>query len=195
LIAILDYGMGNLRSVEKAIQHVGGQCRIQSDLEGAERLIIPGVGAFPAAMERIAPMRDAIHEFVAAGKPVLGICLGQQLLFESGEEVRETAGLGLLPGRVRKLPPAAGLKIPHMGWTTLDIVHRDPLLTRVPEGGQVYFVHSYYADCPSEHVSAWAEHGIRFPAAVRRDHLWGMQYHPEKSGDIGLAMLESFVRW
>jgi glutamine amidotransferase len=195
LIAILDYGMGNLRSVEKAIQHVGGDCRIQTDLADADKLIIPGVGAFPAAMERLEPLRSAIHDFMATGRPVLGICLGQQLLFESGEEGRETAGLGLIPGRVRRLPPTPGLKVPHMGWTSLEVVAAAPLLKGVPEHGQVYFVHSYYADCKPEYVAAWAQHGIRFAAAVRKDNLWGLQFHPEKSGDIGLGMLENFVRW
>lgn len=195
MIAILDYGMGNLRSVEKALIHVGGNCRIQTGLSDAEKLIIPGVGAFPAAMERLEPLKEEIHRFAAAGAPILGICLGQQVLFDSGEEVRESAGLGLIPGRVRKLPAMEGLKVPHMGWTTLDIVHRTPLLEQVTPEGQVYFVHSFYTDCDSSHVAAWAEHGIRFPAAVRKENVWGMQYHPEKSGEVGLTMLENFVRW
>jgi len=194
LITILDYGMGNLRSVEKAIQHLGFDCRVTSDLAATEKLVIPGVGAFGAAMERIKPLRSEIRSFAASGQPVLGICLGQQLLFDRSEELGEHEGLGLIPGRVRYLPSGAGLKVPHMGWSPLTLVQKNGLGSNVNDGESVYFVHSLYTECEEPcDVAATATYGVTFPAAVQRANVWGAQFHPEKSGDVGLRILKSFL--
>ncbi len=187
--------MGNLRSVEKALEHLGVDCRIQDDLKGADKLIIPGVGAFPAAMERLAPLSDEIRRFASDGGPLLGICLGQQLLFESSCEVEETAGLGILAGSVKPLPKDGGLKVPHIGWSSLCVKQNDGLLAGIQDGEQVYFVHSFWTDCadPSDAASL-TSHGVEFPSAVQRENVWGAQFHPEKSGDAGLKMLENFAK-
>lgn len=195
MITILDYGMGNLRSVEKAIEALGFGVRVMPALDDeTTRLIIPGVGAFGAAMERLRPMRDAIRDFAASGRPLLGICLGQQLLFDSSEEYGENEGLGLVPGRVRYLPKDRGLKVPHMGWSPLTFRRPDGLGAEARDGDQVYFVHSLYTECadPAD-VAATADYGLEFPAAVQRGNVWGAQFHPEKSGEVGLKMLRSFL--
>ncbi|MGV3617080.1 MAG: imidazole glycerol phosphate synthase subunit HisH [Fimbriimonas sp.] len=192
---ILDYGMGNLRSVEKAIQALGFEAVVMPALTAnTTKLIIPGVGAFGAAMERLGPMRNEIRAFAKAGNPVLGICLGQQLLFDASEEHGEHEGLGLIPGRVRYLPRDRGLKVPHMGWSPLSFRRHDGLGREVEDGEQVYFVHSLYTDCadPAD-VAATATYALEFPAAVQRGNVWGAQFHPEKSGDVGLRMLRSFL--
>lgn len=195
MTVILDYGMGNLRSVQKALERLGHPCRVQTGLEGAGRLVIPGVGAFGAAMERLEPLREPLVAFAKSGKPLLGICLGQQLLFESSEEMGAHRGLGLLPGKVRLFDRSSGLKVPHMGWSPLEPVGEGPLLRGVPSGEQVYFVHSLWTDAErDEDVAAWAEYGVRFPAAVCRENVWGCQFHPEKSGAVGLRVLENFLR-
>lgn len=187
--------MGNLRSVQKALEHLGAECRVQTHLDGADKLIIPGVGAFGAAMERLAPMREAIRDFAASGRPVLGICLGQQLLFETSEELGEHQGLGLLPGRVVYFQPQPGLKIPHMGWNALSASRATPLTAGLEPGDQVYFVHSLHTVCTdASDVAATSEHGATFHAAVVRGNVWGTQFHPEKSGAVGLRMLGNFVR-
>lgn len=195
MTVILDYGMGNLGSVAKAIAFLGHECRIQPDLRGATRLIIPGVGAFGAAMERLAPLRDAIRGFARQeGKPVLGICLGQQLLFTESEEFGLRPGLDLIPGCVRYFPPTAGLKVPHMGWNALEIVRTDGPLSPVQSGDQVYFVHSLYTECENpDHVAGTSAHGLTFAAAVQAGAVWGTQFHPEKSGAVGLRILASFL--
>ena len=187
--------MGNLRSVEKAVEFLGGRCTVASNLDGAEKMIIPGVGAFGAAMERLWPLKDDIREFAASGKPLLGICLGQQLLFDSSEEQGEHLGLGLIPGRVRYLPKDTGLKVPHIGWSALSYLRQEGLANSSVEGEQVFFVHSLYTDCldPND-VLATAEYGITFPAAVQRDNVWGAQFHPEKSSAVGLRMLDNFIK-
>jgi imidazole glycerol-phosphate synthase subunit HisH len=194
LITILDYGMGNLRSVQKALDTLGAPNRIADRLDDAEKLIIPGVGAFGAAMERLAPMRGQIRAFAESGRPLLGICLGQQLLFESSEELGEYEGLGVVPGRVRYLPSDVGLKVPHIGWSSLSYRRLAGLAEGAECGEQVYFVHSLYTDCAdASDVLATAEYGIRFPAAIMRGNVWGTQFHPEKSGSVGLRMLSRFV--
>jgi glutamine amidotransferase len=194
LITILDYGMGNLRSVEKALESLGARCQVRSDLNGCDKLVLPGVGAFGAAMERLAPLADEIRAFAAGGAPLLGICLGQQLLFEVSEEMGEHVGLGLIPGRVRYLPSDLGLKVPHMGWSPLTICRTDGIGRDVKDGEQTYFVHSLYTDCVDKtDVAAVASYGITFPAMVQRGNVYGAQFHPEKSGDVGLRILGSFV--
>jgi imidazole glycerol-phosphate synthase subunit HisH len=152
-------------------------------------------------MERLASLALDIRSFAAGGNPVLGICLGQQLLFDSSEELGEHRGLGLLPGRVKYLPGGAGLKIPHIGWSGIFPTNcaegvELPLIRTVQAGEQVYFVHSLYTECAQPtHIAATAHYGIDFPAMVCRDNIWGAQFHPEKSGDVGLRILKSFVEW
>jgi glutamine amidotransferase len=194
LTIILDYGMGNIRSVQQALTAVGAESRVQSDLSGASRLIIPGVGAFGAAMERIRPLAADIRRAAADGMPILGLCLGQQLLFEVSEERGTHTGLGLLAGNVAYLPPAVGIKIPHIGWNGLTYLKSDGPLASGQTGEQVYFVHSLVTLCadPSD-VVATSTHGVDFAAAVGRKNIWGCQFHPEKSGAVGLRMLRRFM--
>ena len=194
MTVILDYGMGNLRSVTQALTAVGCESCVQTNLKGASKLIIPGVGAFGAAMERLRPLASDIRNAAADGMPILGLCLGQQLLFEASEERGSHIGLGLLGGKVVYLTPQAGLKIPHVGWNALHYRRREGPTTGAAEGEQVYFVHSLVSVCadPAD-VIATATHGIEFAAAVGRANMWGCQFHPEKSGEIGLRMLRRFA--
>lgn len=195
MIAVVDYGMGNLRSVEKALEAAGVPGRVTSDpsvIEAAAGVVLPGVGAFAEAMRNLerlglsAPIRRAI----AGEKPFLGICLGLQLLFEVGEE-GGVPGLGILPGRVPRLPE--GVKIPHMGWNSLRFRQPAPLWEGIPDGSYFYFVHSYYVEPAREDlVAATADYGIPFAAAVARGNLFGVQFHPEKSSSLGLRMLRNF---
>ncbi|GIV02419.1 MAG: imidazole glycerol phosphate synthase subunit HisH [Fimbriimonadales bacterium] len=205
MTVVLDYGVGNLTSVLNALRALGETPELVADPEAvrrAERLILPGVGAFAPARSRLTPFEEAIRERVAAGKPTLGICLGMQLLFERSYEHGVHEGLGLLSGEVVSLREALGaeserdkrceIRYPHIGWTPL----RDPcgrLMSGVEEGAQVYFVHSYGV-LDAEACVAWAEHGVRFCAAVERENLFGAQFHPEKSGAVGLTILENFLR-
>lgn len=193
MIGVLDYGMGNLRSVLKAFEALGAPVKLVQQVSGIDKLVIPGVGAFGAAMERIGPLRDEIRAFAASGSPTLGICLGQQLLFEESEEMGLHEGLGLIGGRVRYLP-AEGQKVPHMGWSPLAYRRHDGLATDSIEDEQVYFVHSLYTDCsdPTD-IAATATYGVEFPAMVARENVWGAQFHPEKSGAVGLRMLKRFA--
>jgi len=194
LIVVLDYGINNLRSVQKAIEFLGFDCRVQYNLEGATKLIIPGVGAFGKAMEQIAPMADEIRAFAAAGNPVMGICLGQQLLFDVSEEFGEHKGLGLVPGRVKYLPGDAGLKVPHMGWSPVKFSSDSELGHGVQAGDRVFFVHSLYTECSdAKDIAATTAYGVEFPSAIQRGNVWGTQFHPEKSGDVGLRILRNFL--
>lgn len=190
---IVDYGMGNLRSVQKACEHLGFSADIQPDLSGADKVIVPGVGAFGAAMANLEPVADSLRDWAAAGKPLMGICLGQQLLFESSEERGSFAGLGILAGTVRYLPNDAGLKVPHIGWSELSVEQSSGLLQGVEPGERVYFVHSLYTDCAPDAVAATTEYGVRFASAVQKDNVWGTQFHPEKSGGVGLQILRNFL--
>jgi len=186
--------MGNLRSVEKAVEFLGFKCVVSSSLVGATKLIIPGVGAFGAAMERLEPLRSDILAFASSGQPLLGICLGQQLLFDSSEELGEHVGLGLVPGRVRYLPAGMGLKVPHVGWSPLSYKASGGLATGGLQGEQVYFVHSLYTDCEeSSDIAATATYGLEFAAAVQKKNVWGTQFHPEKSSSVGLRILRNFL--
>jgi imidazole glycerol-phosphate synthase subunit HisH len=186
--------MGNLRSVQKAIEQLGSPSQLTTDLSGAEKVVLPGVGAFGAAMERLEPIADEIRAFVASGGPLLGICLGQQLLFERSEELGQHKGLGLIPGQVLYLPKDRGLKVPHMGWSPLYPQSAGGLMKGISEGEQVYFVHSLYTACedPGD-IAALAEYALPFPAAVQRANVWGTQFHPEKSSDVGLRILKNFL--
>ena len=186
--------MGNLRSIERAFHHLGAECRIDRDLLGADRLVVPGVGAFGAAMDRLEPMVSEIVNYARRGNPILGICLGQQLFFEVGEEHGERNGLGLVPGRVRYLPASCELKVPHIGWNQVRFLDPD-LGSELAPQEQFYFVHSLYVDCSDDKdVAATSEYGMTFPAAVRRGNLWGTQFHPEKSGNAGLQILKNFLK-
>ena len=201
-IAIADLGSGNLRSVEKALAAVGGDAVLTADADvvaRADKVVVPGQGAFGACVSSLSreggALREAIVESVSAGRPYLGICIGMQVLFEASEEDPTCRGLGLLPGRVKKLAPAPGLKIPHMGWNR---TRRGPaeteMLSATPEGTFFYFVHSYYPDpARPNDVALSSDHGVSFCAAVARDNVFACQFHPEKSQAAGLALLRRFV--
>jgi imidazole glycerol-phosphate synthase subunit HisH len=197
-VLILDYGMGNLRSVEKALEHVGARAAIGADpdqVRAADGLILPGVGAFPRAMERIRAtgIDELIAERAAAGTPVLGICLGLQLLFERSEELGGADGLGLLPGTVTALD-AGGLKVPHIGWAPVAWEHDSALAEGIDAETPFYFVHSFAVrPAAGDETLGTAEYGERFVCAVERDNVAGVQFHPEKSSGAGLRLLANFA--
>ena len=196
-LKIADYGMGNLRSVAKAFEHVGVAAAVSSDpgeLADAPALVLPGVGAFPEAMREIERrgIGDPIRERAAAGAPVLGICLGMQLLFESSAEHGGAEGLGLLPGTVEPLA-APGLKLPHIGWAHLRIERESELTAGIADGEPFYFVHSLGAHPTDADLLATADYGERFAAVVGRGNVFGTQFHPEKSSAAGLRMLANFA--
>ncbi|MDE0020490.1 MAG: imidazole glycerol phosphate synthase subunit HisH [Candidatus Poribacteria bacterium] len=197
MIAVIDYGMGNLRSVQKGFEHIGAQAEIVRDpnrTKDASALVLPGQGEFGSAMRelRAGGMDEAVLDFIRAGKPFMGVCIGLQALFESSEEAPETPGLGVLPGVVKRFQP--GLKIPHMGWNQLELRSRPPHLRDVKEGDYVYFVHSYYAAPAQESdVAAATEYGERFASAVYRENIFASQFHPEKSQSVGLNILRAFA--
>ena len=197
MIAIADYGIGNLGSVTKGFRQAGAETVLSGDpavLRAADALILPGDGAFAATMEEVTRrgLVPVLRETVAAGKPLLGICIGMQLLFEESEEHGRHEGLGLLPGRVRRFDD--GLPVPHMGWNRLRARRPHPLLDGVADGAYVYFVHSYFCDAPDEVVIATSDYGRDFPAVVGRGNVLGVQFHPEKSQAVGLRMVANFVR-
>ena len=198
-IAVLDYGMGNRRSVEKALEHVGAAVSVTADpaeLVRADGLVVPGVGAFPAAMDRLrsSGLDSSIRAYAQSGRPLLGICLGMQLLFEASEELLPCEGLGLLAGRVRRLR-AGGLRVPHIGWNDVVAVRPSPLSAALAEGGvPFYHVHSYVAEpAHAEDLIAVAEYGERFATVVGRGRVLGVQFHPEKSSRAGLELLAAFA--
>lgn len=196
MIAIIDYGAGNLFSVKHALEYLGEACCLTSDraeLIKADSMILPGVGAFPYAMNmlRQTGLTDIICE-ESRKKPLLGICLGMQMLFETGYEFEPCSGLGLIPGTVRPIPDR-GLKIPHMGWNQLHLSQPDnPLLSGISENDCVYFVHSYMADTDAAHIAADCQYGAAIPALVSNQNVFGAQFHPEKSGEVGLQILKNF---
>ncbi|ACL19547.1 imidazole glycerol phosphate synthase, glutamine amidotransferase subunit [Desulfitobacterium hafniense DCB-2] len=199
MIGIIDYGRGNLRSVEKALWKLGYPAKVlesPAELMAVKGIILPGVGAFAdamAALEEKGWIQPLIH-YAHSGKPFLGICLGMQVLFEVGEEHGEHKGLGLLPGRVVRFP--AGRKIPHMGWNTLHQEKPCRLLEGIPDEAYFYFVHSYYVASEEQEILAgMSDYGVPFPALVGRDNVWGAQFHPEKSSPWGLKLLENFGKW
>ena len=193
-IAILDYGVGNLHSVRKALERAGASVRIVSDpklLADADGLVLPGVGAFGDAARKLSPYKDALFAQLDQGKPLLGICLGMQLLFETSDESPGAKGLGYIRGHVRRLTHE---KLPQIGWNTLAAVDGDELFAGLPEGPHVYYVNSF-APKPEEPVTvATTTYGETFTAAVRKRFAWGVQFHPEKSGPAGLAMIQNFTR-
>ncbi|MBO1578310.1 MULTISPECIES: imidazole glycerol phosphate synthase subunit HisH [Bacillus] len=195
MIAIVDYGMGNIRSVEQALTRIRAKHIVTDDKERilqSHGVILPGVGAFPKAMIALQEkgLVSVIQEIGAQEKPLLGICLGMQLLFEESEEIERTKGIGLLPGVIRKLE--VPYKIPHMGWNQLKKKREIELWNKVEDGSFVYYVHSYYADCPSEVVCGSSDYEIDIPGFVAKGNIFGAQFHPEKSGDIGIQILRNF---
>ena len=200
MIAIIDYGVGNLFSLNSSFHAIGAEVKVTSDpaqIAAADRILLPGVGAFEdaAAKLRKSGLDRVILQETANGKPLLGICLGMQMLFDKSYEYGEHAGLGLIPGAVRPIRDVipADLKIPHIGWNPLHMKgEKDPLFAHVQEGDCVYFVHSFYAADCEDYVIATAEYGAELTAAVRNKNVWGAQFHPEKSGRIGLSILKAF---
>ena len=195
-IAILDYGMGNLRSVLRAVERVGGEAEFAADPEAvavAEGLIVPGVGHFGACMRNLkgGGLDGAVRDFAASGRPLFGVCLGMQILFELSEEDPEE-GLGILPGRCRRLP--ARVKVPHMGWNSVEWSETHRYVAGIPSGTWFYFVHSYAPDVAAGITIGVTQHGRPFSSAVARANLFATQFHPEKSGEAGLAIYEAFVR-
>ncbi|MCQ2468839.1 MAG: imidazole glycerol phosphate synthase subunit HisH [Ruminococcus sp.] len=196
MIAIIDYGAGNIFSVKNALDYLGLESRLVSDKESvisADAVILPGVGAFPAAMKKLEAtgLVDTIKA-EAEKKPFLGICLGMQLIFEKGYEFEETDGLGLIGGSVIKMEEP-DLIIPHMGWNKLEKLNECPLLENIGDNEYVYFVHSYKADCADSNIAAYSGYGGRVPALVYNGkYVYGAQFHPEKSGETGLKILKSF---
>jgi imidazole glycerol-phosphate synthase subunit HisH len=197
-VAILDYGMGNLRSVHRAVERVGGVAVVTSnpaEAAAADAAIVPGVGAFGACMRglRESGLDSVVRSFAAGGRPVLGVCLGMQVLFESSEE-DDDPGLGLLPGPVRRLEAGPGVKVPHMGWNEVRWTADHPLTRGIPSGTRFYFVHSFAPDVIEDVTVGVAEHGREFTAAVAAGSVFATQFHPERSGDAGLALYEAFVK-
>ncbi len=199
MIALIDYDAGNMRSVEKALIHLGEKPIVTRDREkilSADRIILPGVGSFGDAMENLEKfgLPDILKEAVDSGIPLLGICLGMQVLFEESEESKGVKGLGFLKGKILRIPAKDGLKIPHMGWNSLEYPREGRLFQDIPEHSYVYFVHSYYLKAEDEDiVTATADYGVKIHASVERGNVFGCQFHPEKSGEIGLQILKNFV--
>lgn len=200
MIAIIDYGVGNLKSVEKAFHFIGCDARVSSDREfilNADAVVLPGVGAFADAISSLEKSRmyEVVKKVIEDNKPFLGICLGMQLLFEYSEEGgQDVKGLGILKGAIRQLPENLNLKVPHMGWNLLELKGQSPLFKGLGGNPYVYFVHSYYLDTDDEDiVIARTNYGLKFAVAVQRGNLFATQFHPEKSGEVGLAILKNFA--
>lgn len=198
MIAIIDYDAGNIKSVEKALQYLGEEAVITRDageILMADKVILPGVGAFGDAMEKLNRygLVPVIREVVEKGIPFLGICLGLQLMFESSEEAPGVEGLGLLKGKIVRIPEGDGLKVPHMGWNSLSFPKEGRLFVGIPENSYVYFVHSYYLQAEEDIVTATAEYGVTIHASVEKGNVFACQFHPEKSSHTGLTILKNFV--
>ena len=200
MIGLIDYDAGNIRSVEKAFAHLGEQTVVSRDpkvLMDADKVVLPGVGSFGDAMGNLHKygLVPVIHDMVNSGKPFLGICLGLQLLFESSEETPGVEGLGILKGRILRIPPAPSLKIPHMGWNSLHLQNNGRLFRDIPEDTYVYFVHSYYLHAEEpEIVKAVTDYSTEIHASVEKDNVFACQFHPEKSSRYGLKILENFAK-
>ena len=198
MIAIIDYDAGNLKSVEKALLFLGEEAKITSDAEeilGADKIILPGVGAFGDAMEKLNTrgLSEVIREAVRRKIPLLGICLGLQLLFEASEESPGVDGLSVLKGKIIRIPDKEGYKVPHIGWNSLKINPESKLFAGIPEDAYVYFVHSYYLKAEEPIVAAQTDYVVDIHAAVEKEHVFACQFHPEKSGEIGLKLLKNFA--
>lgn len=200
MIAIIDYGMGNLRSVQKGFERVGREAVVTSDAKTilcASKVVLPGVGAFPDCMRNLEQhgLIDVVHKSIRAGKPFLGICLGLQLLFSEGEEFGITKGLDIIKGRVVRFsgPEFQALKVPHMGWNSLTVKRKAAVLQDIPENGQVYFVHSYHVlPEDSSVIATTTTYGIEFVSSIWKDNIFASQFHPEKSQTLGLSILKRF---
>lgn len=199
MIAIIDYDAGNIRSVEKALQFLGEEPVVTRDRDvilSAEKVILPGVGAFGDAMGKLRGygLENVILDTVEKGTPFLGICLGLQLLFERSDESEGVTGLGVLPGEIVRIPDREGLKVPHIGWNSLDYPSQGTLFQGIPEGAYVYFVHSYYLKAREESiVKATTEYSVTIHASVEKDNVYACQFHPEKSSQIGMKILQNFI--
>lgn len=201
MIAVVDYGVGNLRSVSKALERVGGEVCVTSssaEIERADAVVLPGVGAFAHCMDnlRAAGLEPCVRAAAASDRPFLGVCVGMQILFEESGEFGRVEGLGILPGRVRRFEPEdASLKVPHMGWNELEVKRRAPHLEGLADGTRVYFVHSYYVETPDPQIIATTTtYGVEFVSSAWRGNVFATQFHPEKSQATGLAILGNFVR-
>ena len=200
MIAIIDYDAGNIKSVEKALNYLGEEAIITRDhdeIVNSDKVILPGVGAFADAMEKIRHygLEETIHEVVEKNIPFLGICLGLQLMFESSDEGPGVKGLGLLPGKILRIPKSGDLKIPHMGWNSLKFQNNGRLFKGIPEDSYVYFVHSYYLKAADEGiVTATTEYSTHIHASVEQGNVFACQFHPEKSGTVGLQILSNFAQ-
>ncbi len=199
MIAIIDYDAGNLKSVEKALKSLGQETIVSRDssvIKAADKVILPGVGSFGDAMNNLDHFNlvDTIKDIAESGKPFLGICLGLQLLFERSDETPGAEGLSILPGEILRIPPSDGLKIPHMGWNSIKIKDNARLFNGVPDNSYVYFVHSYYLKASDEDiVAATTEYSTHIHASVEKNNIFACQFHPEKSSDIGLHILNNFA--
>ncbi len=199
MIAIIDYGAGNIQSVSKAFKHIGCDAFITRDREQilkADGAILPGVGSFGDTMDTMNAygIKDTVIEYTESGKPFLGICLGLQLLFPASEESPNAKGLGIFDGTITKIPSGEGLKIPHIGWNSLDIKKKDGLFKGIENNPYVYFVHSYFLNATDKSiVSAQTEYGVTIDASVERGNVFATQFHPEKSGETGLKILRNFA--
>lgn len=199
MIAIIDYGAGNIQSVAKALTHIGCDClvtRNKDEILKADGAVLPGVGSFGDTVDSLNKygIKDAIKEYIASGKPFLGICLGMQLLFPASGESPEAEGLGIYEGSITRIPNGEGLKIPHMGWNSLDINPESRLFKGIGKNPYVYFVHSYFLHAADrELVAATTEYGVTIDAAVERGNVFATQFHPEKSGETGLRILRNFA--
>ncbi len=196
MIVIVDYGRGNLRSVEKAFEKLGYKAMVSShpeEIVSADKLVLPGVGAFGDCMENLKSygLIESVLEFIKSGKPFLGICLGLQLLFSESEEYGPVKGLNVIPGRVVRFPK--GLKVPHMGWNTVEVVSNNPLFDGIDNNSFFYFVHSYYV-VPNDRdvISAVTDYGVKFVSAIWKENIFATQFHPEKSQKVGLKFLDNF---
>jgi glutamine amidotransferase len=200
VIAIIDYGVGNLRSVEKAFEFLGHEAKVTSDKEeirAADQVVLPGVGAFADAMQSLqkSGMINVVYDTVQSNKPFLGICLGMQLLFEHSQEGDNPEGLGILKGSIKLIPGDMNLKVPQIGWNSLNNTRENQLLKELPSHPYVYFVHSYYLQATNrEDVIATTRYGIDIDVAVNRGNIYATQFHPEKSGEVGLKILDNFAK-
>ncbi len=197
MIAVIDYGMGNLRSVQKAFEYLGYKAVITqqpSEIQKADKVVLPGVGAFRDAMQTIKQkgIDKVLYDVVEQKKPLLGICLGMQMFFEKSYEYGEHKGLAILQGEIVKLPE--GVKIPHMGWNSLNIKKKNPLFEGLSQEPYVYFVHSYHLNTEADIVSATTYYGKEIQVAAQKENVFALQFHPEKSGDVGLNILQNFGR-
>lgn len=199
MTAIIDYGAGNLMSVKKALDYIGAKSTITSDpaeIEKADSVILPGVGAFGDAMDsmRSRGLDGAVKKAAVSGKPFLGICLGLQLLFAHSDESPDASGLGLLNGDISLIPNNSGLKVPHIGWNSIEIRENSRLFSGIENGSYFYFVHSYYLNGADESdVAATTEYGVKIECAIERGNMFATQFHPEKSGSAGLQVLKNFI--